>query len=129
MDLTKLTKVVQYTVTDNGIICYDKDGNIPNPKTAYWDGGLFLLPYSIKSLKGLPSVVNGYLWLDNYKGESLEGLPDVVNGVLRLDSYTGNDFNHLPKGYEKICIKGKYHTKAEFDNWWKTEKLKKALLD
>ena len=114
------------------------------------NGWLSLACYKGKSLKGLPSVVDGSLWLYNHKGESLEGLPSVVNGVLDLynyngeslkglpnilnerlylNSYKGNNYHNLPKEYREIYIKGQWHTKAEFDNFWKTEKLKKALLD
>ena len=149
MNLSNLTKVVRFEIIDDGFIFYDEHDNIPNPKNAYWERDLLLYDYMGKSLKGLPKIVNGHLWIMRYTGESLEGLPDVVNGVLNLwhydgaslkglpnavhnyldlSHYQGNDFDNLPKEYEKIYIKGNWYTKAEFDDYIKTEKLKKVLL-
>ena len=102
------TKVVRYDITDDGFIFYDENGNVPDPSVAYWDGDLDL-------------------W--NYTGKSLKGLPSVVNERLSLRQYKGNDFNNLPKEYEEIRINDKWHTKDQFDDFIKTEKLKKALLD
>lgn len=150
MDTSNLTKVVRFEITDNGFVFYDEQGSVPNPENSYWNGSLDFrndniqsikgLPHIIegnldlefyqgKSLKGLPSVVNGYLDLRSYNGESLEGLPSVVNGSFWLLNYKGNDYNNLPKEYKEIFIKDRWYKKSEFDDWWKTEKLKKALLD
>ena len=129
MDLSKLTQVTRYEITDNGFIFYDENGNVPDPSNAYWDGALNLYTYKGKSLKGLPSIVHGSLWLDGYQGKSLKGLPSVVSGYLHLNNYKGNDFNNLSKEYRHIFIKGKWYKKSEFDDMRKTEKLKEALLD
>ena len=149
MDLSNLTQVVDYEITDNGFVFYDAQGNIPDPQKAYWDGSLWLNTYNGeslggvpkivngdlslnryqgKTLAGLPTVVKGSLWLENYNGESLEGLPEKVRWLF-LDGYNGNDFNSLPKEYIKIWINGKRHTKAEIDDLQKTQKLKSILLD
>ena len=129
MDLNNLTEVVRFEITDDGFVFYDKDGNIPDPKDSYWEGRLNLWDYQGKSLDGLPNVANGGLDLQRYKGKSLKGLPSVVKGDLWLDNYKGNDCNNLPKEYNEIFIKGRQRIKADFDNWWKTEKLKRILLD
>ena len=128
MDISNLTKVVKYEITDDGFIFYDENGNVPDPKTAYWDGVLNLYNYNGKSLEGLPNVVSGWLDLGSYQGKSLKGLSSMVEWLVLYD-YKGNDYNNLPKEYGEICIKGNWYTKVEFDNFWKTEKLKKVLLD
>ena len=129
MDLSNLTKVTAYTITDKGFVFYDENGNVPDPKTAYWDGVLNLWDCKGKSLEGLPHIVIGDLRLNNYNGESLEGLPSVVVAYIYLSRYQGNDFNNLPKEYGKIYINDKVYTKSEMDDFWKTERLKRILLD
>ena len=148
--ITGLTKVVKYIITDDGFIFYDKHGSIPDPQNAYWNGDLYLYHYDGKSLKGLPGAVNGALNLNTYEGKSLEGLPDIVygdldlrsyngktlegmskimRGILGLDSYKGNDFSNLPKEYFGLYVYDQWYTKDQFDDYWKTKRLKRALLD
>ena len=129
MDLNKLTKVISFKITKDGFIFYDARGSIPDSKKAYWDDALDLGMYQGKSLKGLPKIVNGHLWIMRYTGESLEGLPSVVNESLILSHYNGNDYNNLPKTYVEIVLNDGWYTKDQFDDFIKTERLKKALLD
>ena len=150
MGLSKLTKVTRFKITDNGFIFYDEQGKVPDPKDSYWDGDLWVDAYKVKSLKGLPGVVNGALNLNTYEGKSLEGLPDIVygdldlrsyngktlegmskimRGILGLDSYKGNDFSNLPKEYFGLYVYDQWYTKDQFDDYWKTKRLKRALLD
>ena len=129
MDLTNLTEVIRFETTDDGFIFYDEHGNIPDPSNSYWEGDLNLDDYNGESLNGLPNVVNGHLYLWSYNGKALKGLPNTIKTWLYLNQYKGNDLNHLPKDYTEICIKDKWYTKAEMDDFLKTEKLKKVLLD
>ena len=94
INIEGLTQVIRYEVTDDGFVFYDINGSIPNPKEAYWDSDLNFEKYKGKSLKGLPSAVDGSLWLNSYKG---------------------NDWENLPKDYSRISVFGKLYKKDEFD--------------
>ena len=128
MDLNKLTKVTRYEITDNGFIFYDEQGNVPDPNDTYWSHHLNVWEYTGKSLKGLLRIIYGNLWLNSYIGESLEGLPEKVV-ILNINSYQGDDWENLPERYSSVFIHYEWYTKAEFDDFIKTEKLKKVLLD
>ena len=103
-----MVKISRIIINNDDFKFYDMDGNLIDTENSYLDANLDLSSYEGKSLRGLPNI----------------------SGWLILPNHIDYDWSQLSKEYKGICVTGRWvKTKAEFDNWWKTEKLKKVLLD